>query len=66
MGEPKKEKACLFCNRDEHQTPLINLDYQGGKLWICPQHMPVLIHDPAQLIGRLKGAENLRPADHHD
>lgn len=66
MRETKNEKSCLFCNRDDQQTPLVNLDYQGHKLWICPQHLPILIHDPAQLIGRLKGAENLRPADHHD
>lgn len=66
MSEPAEEKRCLACKRDEHQTPLVNLDYQGNKLWICPQHLPILIHDPAQLIGRLKGAENLRPADHHD
>jgi hypothetical protein len=25
-----------------------------------------LIHDPGQLVGRLAGAEHLRPADHHD
>jgi hypothetical protein len=40
--------------------------YRDSRLWICPQHLPVLIHDPAQLIGKLPGAENLRPAEHHD
>ena len=57
---------CLFCSRDEMQVPLVQLRYQGQGLWICPQHLPILIHDPAQLIGRLPGAENLSPADHHD
>ncbi len=58
--------TCLACQREDHLTPLIPLHYRGTSLWICPQHLPVLIHDPAQLIGRLPGAENLRPADHHD
>jgi hypothetical protein len=35
-------------------------------LWICPQHLPLLIHNPQQLAGKLAGAENLKPADHHD
>lgn len=59
-------RACLACDRADDQTPLVHLQYRGADLWICPQHLPVLIHDPAQLIGRLPGAERLRPADHHD
>jgi hypothetical protein len=59
-------KQCLMCGRDTTETPLLTLEYQGSTFWICPQHLPVLIHDPSQLIGRLPGAENLRPADLHD
>lgn len=58
--------TCLACGRGEDETPLIALAYRGGRVWICPQHLPVLIHDPAQLIGKLAGAERLRPAEHHD
>jgi len=58
--------TCIVCSRDSDQTPLIPVEYRGSTIRICPQHLPVLIHDPAQLIGRLPGAENLRPADHHD
>jgi galactose-1-phosphate uridylyltransferase len=61
-----KSKACLFCERDQNQIPLVNLNYQGEKLYICPQHLPILIHDPTQLAGKLDGAEKMRPADHHD
>ena len=57
---------CLACGRGSDVTPLIPLEYREQRLWICPQHIPVLIHDPAQLVGRLAGAEDLRPADHHD
>ncbi len=57
---------CLYCHRKDSETPLVNLQYQGGPLWICPQHLPLLIHSPAELIGKLPGAENLKPADHND
>jgi hypothetical protein len=60
------QTACLACQRGTDVTPLIPLEYQGSKVWICPQHLPLLIHDPSQLIGKLPGAENLKPADHHD
>ena len=53
------KKACLFCERDENEIPLVQLDYQGKNLWICPQHIPVLIHDPSKLTGMLPGAENM-------
>ncbi len=71
-GEPNvtpekiSKPRCLACDRDSEETPLVTLEYLGRSLWICPQHLPVLIHDPSQLVGRLEGAERLRPADHHD
>jgi hypothetical protein len=58
--------TCLACGQTQDQTPLVALTYLGRAHWICPQHLPVLIHDPAKLVGRLAGAERLRPADHHD
>ncbi len=67
MGDDAmSKKHCLACNRGTEQTPLIALEYRGAQLFICPQHLPVLIHDPAQLIGKLPGAEDLEPADIHD
>lgn len=66
MADRALEPRCLACNRDSHATPLVTLLYRGEPIWICPEHLPILIHDPAQLIGKLSGAENLRPADHHD
>lgn len=58
--------SCLACGRGADVVPLIALSYHGETHWICPQHLPVLIHDPGRLVGRLPGAEHLRPADHHD
>lgn len=60
------EKTCLACERGPDEVPLLTLEYRGRTLWICPQHLPVLIHDPARLVGRLPGAEGLAPAEHHD
>lgn len=60
------EKSCLACGRGAAETPLIPLDHRGTVHWICPQHLPILIHDPARLVGKLPGADGLRPAEHHD
>lgn len=59
-------KSCVACGRDAAQTPLLTLDYRDATFSICAQHLPVLIHDPAQLIGRLPGAESMKPSDHQD
>jgi hypothetical protein len=58
--------ACLACRRGEHETPLVLLTYRGAQHFICPQHLPILIHDPQRLVGVLPGAEGLAPAEHHD
>ncbi|MGZ8829357.1 MAG: hypothetical protein ACXW2Q_03160 [Thermoanaerobaculia bacterium] len=58
--------ACLVCALDSDATPLIALEYRGSTLRICPQHLPVLIHDPSRLIGVLPGAEQLQPSDVQD
>ena len=58
--------ACLVCKRGDAATPLLELTYRGDALWLCPQHLPILIHDPARLTGLLPGAENLSPAEHED
>ncbi|MDH3217133.1 MAG: hypothetical protein OEN01_12745 [Candidatus Krumholzibacteria bacterium] len=66
MKDKTNDKTCLACQRGEGETPLVCIDYQGKRMWICTQHLPMLIHDPGRLVGRLPGAENLRPADTHD
>ena len=59
-------RSCLLCRRDDTETPLVSLVHRGAPLYICPQHLPVLIHDPHRLAGVLPGAERLAPAEHHD
>ena len=60
------ETSCVACRRGPDQIPLVQLAYRDSVFWICPQHLPILIHDPARLVGLLPGAEEMRPADHHD
>ena len=57
---------CLACGRSQEQVPLVSILYRDRQHWICPQHLPLLIHDPSRLAGKLEGAERMVPADHHD
>ncbi len=54
-----KEKRCLVCKKDEQQIPLMEMSFKGEKYYICPQHIPLLIHEPTKLVGMLPDAENM-------
>ncbi|HSQ26969.1 MAG TPA: hypothetical protein VLM80_07575 [Anaerolineales bacterium] len=57
---------CLHCQRNSDEIPLLQIQFNGSTLWICPQHLPILIHKPAQLAGKLPGAKFVdEPAEHH-
>ena len=58
-----QEKTCLVCKRSDKEIPLFHLTYKGKKFQICSQHIPIIIHNPKQLIGRLEGAEDMKPAN---
>lgn len=45
--------TCMVCGCDDTELPLISLQFQGKPLWICPKHMPVLIHDADKLVHQL-------------
>ena len=64
MTEIKNQ--CLYCERDSEQVPLLAMQYRDAQVWICPQHLPILIHEPAKLADKLPGAEDLNPAPGHD
>ena len=57
--------ACLNCNATEHEKPLLVLKYRSNEMLICPQCLPVLIHKPANLAGKLPGAETFGNAEQH-
>lgn len=62
----QQAKQCLVCEQTQEQVPLIALAYQNQEFWICPQHLPVLIHNPRMLAGKLPGAEGMKSAEHKD
>jgi hypothetical protein len=66
MPTTMTEQSCIACGRTQKEIPLISLSYQESTFWICPQHMPVLIHNPQMLVGKLPGAEGMTPAEHED
>lgn len=65
MAENQTPCQCLNCSRPETVIPLVSLRYAGRQAWICSQCMPVLIHQPERLVGKLAGAEQIPPAPHH-
>lgn len=60
-----REPHCLYCERDSQQVPLLSLAYRESELWICPQHLPLLIHQPDTLADKLPGAEHFGAAEGH-
>jgi len=58
------EKICLNCGRNSNEVPLLSLEYRGETYHLCPQCLPVMIHKPHNLAGKLPGAENFAPANH--
>ncbi len=59
------DKMCLACDRTDKQIPLISLNYKGKNLWICPTHLPLLIHKPHELADKLPDMETTPPPDPH-
>jgi len=58
--EKQENKKCLYCQKGEELVPLVQLSFKGTQYYICPQHLPVLIHNPDQLEGMLPDAENMQ------
>jgi len=58
-------ERCLVCDRSSEEVPLVLIRHQGETHWICPQHFPILIHKPGQLVDKLPGARNLDASEGH-
>jgi hypothetical protein len=56
---------CLYCNADETALPLIAVRFRQEGYWICPQHLPILIHQPSKLAGILPGIEQAAVDSEH-
>lgn len=57
--------VCVTCGQDSEQVPLLPFIFKGNQFYICPQHLPILIHKPAQLADRLPGLELIKPPEGH-
>jgi hypothetical protein len=57
--------TCLNCNTSENEMPLIHIQYKGETIYICSGCMPILLHSPTKLVGKLADADKIQPA-HHD
>ena len=55
---------CLVCQETSQEIPLLKLEYREQEYYICPQHFPILIHQPQKLVGLLPGAEKLQGHEH--
>jgi hypothetical protein len=58
--------GCLACGRTSEEVTLIPLEYKESRLMICPQCLPMLIHQPGRLEENLPGASSFaRPGTGH-
>ncbi len=55
-----EEKKCLLCQADDTKTILVNMSYKDNSIWMCPAHLPTLIHSPQKLVGIIEGAEDFQ------
>ncbi len=52
-----EDKKCIICGKTHLEIPLTQFDYKQTNFWICPQHIPVLIHEPNKMADLLPGAD---------
>jgi hypothetical protein len=62
----EEKVVCVYCKRSQEEVPLIELHYRDDSFWICPQHLPVLIHQPEVLADLIDGVEGWGKVTHDD
>lgn len=50
-------KECLVCKKSSAEIPVTKFYYKESEFYICPQHMPTIIHKPQELVGLIDGAD---------
>jgi len=58
-----KTRTCIHCGQDDSLIPIITFHYQGQEHHICTEHLPVLIHKPKDLTGKLPDMDKINPVD---
>ncbi len=64
MSLESKPLKCVSCERGVAEVPLLSLTHRDGVAYICPQCLPILIHQPQELLNQLPGADALQPHEH--
>jgi hypothetical protein len=54
------DKVCIVCKKSSMETPVTKFYHKDSEFYICPQHIPILIHNPQELVGLLEGADKLQ------
>ncbi len=57
-------KECIVCKKSHNEIPLTSFIFKETEFWICPQHIPILIHSPQKLADLLPGADQFEGAAH--
>lgn len=53
-----EDKRCFNCDKTESDIPVLNMKYKQNELWVCPQCIPNLIHNPDVVQSKLSNTEN--------
>ncbi len=64
MDDGSAPLVCIHCGSSEVLVPILRLRYQGEEVALCSSCLPILLHRPEKLAGRLKGAESIPHASH--
>ena len=54
------DKKCIVCGKTHNEVPVFTVTYKEKEFYICPQHIPILIHEPQKLAGIVEDAENFQ------
>lgn len=55
-------QVCIFYIQNDHGIRFLPLHYQSEQHWIYSKHLPILIHQPDLLAGKLPEFEKNPPA----
>ena len=51
-------KSCIVCGKTHEEIPVTKFYYKESEFYICPQHIPMLIHKPTELANKIPDAAN--------
>jgi hypothetical protein len=51
------DKKCIICSVTDQEVPLVHFTYRNRTYYICPAHLPVMIHNTAELIDTLNNPD---------